>query len=107
MTSTMNWKLCMFCQNDEISTHAVSQLDALQRMLDAVKHDTVMRTQFAGVSDLIAAGGIYHLSRWAVFKRRMESASPSTIFTEDLELTQVFEIPSFHKPVFIFFSNFF
>ena len=69
----MNWKLCMFCQSQKmISTRAVTYLETSNKMIELSRGDEQMRTRLSGVSDLIAAEGIYHLDCWAKFPKKVK-----------------------------------
>ena len=62
----------MFCQKDKAKQNltSVTTLNKSTEILEASKFEPKMRVRVAGVSDLIAAEGKYHLSCYAQFTKQ-------------------------------------
>ena len=67
--------LCIFCQKESSKeTVLIMTIPVSQKIMEASKHDYVMRIRTAGISDLIAADAIYHNQCRMRFERRVEKA---------------------------------
>lgn len=69
--STVNWNLCIFCQLvNIIGIRNVSTMGLSEKIINLAKNDLVMRVRLAGISDLIAAEGKYHLKCLVQFEQK-------------------------------------
>ena len=80
----INWELCMFCQEDKSKQKltSVTTLNKSTEILEASRFEPKMRVRVAGVSDLIAAEGKYHLSCYVQFTRKISQTKQDTQHTE-------------------------
>ena len=63
--------LCIFCQKESSrETVLIMTIPVSEKILDASKHDYIMRVRKAGISDLIAADAIYHTQCRVQFELR-------------------------------------
>lgn len=60
----VHWKKCIVCQTDlkNVALNQVQNFDTSDRILKNAMFDKEMGCRLAGISDLIAAEGKYHLS---------------------------------------------
>jgi len=69
--SIMNWEACMFCQN----VHTKGKLSSVTtfkmsgQILEASRFDQTLSVRLAGVNDLIASEGKYHVGCFVKFSR--------------------------------------
>ena len=66
----IHWDKCMFCQercNDQL--HSVQSFNTSKKIIDATRYDHKLSVAFAGICDLIASEGKYHLKCYANFLR--------------------------------------
>ena len=69
--SDMNWSLCIFCQKNEgANIRNVATMNLSDKILSYAKDDRIIRIRLAGVQDLIAAEGKYHLPCFSRFERQ-------------------------------------
>ena len=67
--------LCIFCQKESSrETVLIMTIPVSENILNASKHNYIMRVRTAGISDLIAADAIYHNQCRVQFERRVEKA---------------------------------
>ena len=70
------WEACIFCQNtdakDKLSS--VTTFKMSDQILEASKYDQRLSVHLAGVSDLIASEGKYHVSCFVKFTRQSSKA---------------------------------
>ena len=72
-SSAMNWMLCMFCQSQiEYKIHRIETMEKSTALITEAKTDLSISVRLAGVSDLIATGGSYHLPCLVIFERRCD-----------------------------------
>lgn len=66
-----DWNMCMFCQTNvpKQRLNSVTTFNVSEQILNACKFDQKMAHRVAGVHDLIAAEGKYHLSCYVKFTR--------------------------------------
>ena len=80
--SFMQWEKCIFCQLETADAlHQIQTLEASSKvMMHAKNTDPVLCYRVAGVSDLVAAEGKYHLKCYVTFFRNAEKqkAGPKT-----------------------------
>ena len=70
-TLQIDWKQCIFCQQDQKETlHLIQEMKVGSRILEAAKYDNTLRVQLACVNDLTAADATYHRSCFVQFERR-------------------------------------
>lgn len=77
--SAIDWSKCAFCQTDVpckagILTNVEFEHTST-KMLSLAQFDPTMRRRFAGVSDLMAAEGKYHLKCYVSFSRKYDKQS--------------------------------
>lgn len=72
------WEICIFCQEDKSqeNLHTIQVLRTSENILQLAQLDTVLRCRLAGVNDLIAAEGKYHLICYRAFSRKYQSTTP-------------------------------
>lgn len=74
--STMDWSKCAFCQTDIVGKAGVPTNVEIEhtssKMLSLAQFDPTMCRRFAGVSDLMAAEGKYHLKCYVSFCRKYD-----------------------------------
>ena len=70
----IDWSKCIFCQTDvkKVALNQVQTFQTSQKILFNVASDRELSCRLAGVSDLIAAEGKYHLKCYARFLRNTE-----------------------------------
>ena len=70
----IDWSKCIFCQTDvkKVSLNQVQTFQTSQKILLNVASDRELSCRLAGVSDLIAAEGKYHLKCYTHFIRNTE-----------------------------------
>ena len=70
----IDWSKCIFCQTDvkKVALNQVQTFQTSQKILLNVTSDRELSCRLAGVSDLIAAEGKYHLKCYARFLRNTE-----------------------------------
>lgn len=69
------WTKCMFCQMDKKEKlHNVETLSTSTKILKLGLKDHTMRVRLAGVTDLVADGGKYHLKCYRKFVRDNETS---------------------------------
>ena len=87
----------MFCQNDSLGLSQVQTVETSEKLLRKVAFDWVMSCRLAGVNDLIAAEGKYHLKCYTKFQRTAEknSACKQGESNEDLKHACFKEVISF------------
>ena len=75
--SPVSWEKCVFCQDENCKEkiHNVACLSTSDNILQLAQFDKVMRCRLAGVSDLIAAEGKYHLRCYRKFSRKYEKTA--------------------------------
>ena len=70
------WEACIFCQNtdakDKLSSATTFKMS--DQILEAAKYDQRLSVHLAGVSDLIASEGKYHVSCFVKFTRQSSKA---------------------------------
>jgi len=73
--ASVAWDKCIFCQEDKAGKQLrnVATLETSDRILNDAQKNEIMRCRLAGISDLIAAGGKYHLPCYVTFRRKSES----------------------------------
>ena len=88
MTSSINWKLCIFCQTfkPKEKPRSIATFHLSNRILENAAYDQKLRIHLAGVSDLIAAEGIYHLQCLVKFNRAAEHVQEKVSDGNDLAL---------------------
>ena len=70
-TCAMNWAKCMFCQEEtKAKLHQITSLQKSTQILNCAQSDKVMTDRLAGISDLIAVNGMYHLKCLVEFERK-------------------------------------
>ena len=77
----IDWKQCIFCQQDKRESLLIQELPVITRILDASKYDQVVSVRLACVNDLTAAYGAYHRSCMVKFERQTKhiaTMSPRT-----------------------------
>ena len=78
----IDWSLCMFCQKQtKKQIHRVETFEKSTALLSAAKYDQILSIRFAGVSDLMAAEGCYHLACMITFERQ---TAKGKLLTEQL-----------------------
>ena len=80
-TPHIDWKQCIFCQQDKRESLLIQELPVSTRILGASKYDQVLSVRLACVSDLTAADGAYHWSCMVKFERQTKhiaTMSPRT-----------------------------
>ncbi|XP_051734442.1 uncharacterized protein LOC127504083 isoform X1 [Ctenopharyngodon idella] len=73
----VSWEKCIFCQKDtpEDELRNIQVMTTSKKILDLAQQDTELRLRLAGVNDLIAAEGKYHLICYREFLRKYQSTS--------------------------------
>lgn len=67
--------LCIFCQKESSKeTVLIMTIPVSEKIMEASKHDYIMRVRTASISDLIAADAMYHNLCRMQFERRVEKA---------------------------------
>ena len=70
-TPQIDWKQCIFCQQDQKETlHLIQEMKVTSRILEAAKYDKILPVQLVCVNDLTAADATYHRSCFVQFERR-------------------------------------
>lgn len=71
------WEKCIFCQEDKPheNLHNIQVLKTSENILQLARLDTELRCRLAGVNDLIAAEGKYHLICYRAFFRKYQSST--------------------------------
>ena len=72
-----DWSKCMFCQKDSKGLCQVQTMETSEKILRNASTDEEMSGRLAGVSDLIAAEGKYHLKCYARFQRNSSKVARS------------------------------
>lgn len=72
---SVSWEKCIFCQKDkpEDKLRNIQVMTTSKKILDLAQQDTELRLRLAGVNDLIAAEGKYHLICYREFLRKYQS----------------------------------
>jgi hypothetical protein len=68
----MDWSKCMFCQIDSKGLSQVQTMGTSAKILQKAVFDKEMSYKLAGVNDLIAAEGKYHLKCYTKFQRNTD-----------------------------------
>ena len=77
----VDWSICIFCQSGSAKDpymRNIRELPTSENILILAKNDKVMRIRLAGVNDLHAAEGKYHLKCLSKFKRQCKSSGTKT-----------------------------
>ena len=77
----VDWSLCIFCQTGTAKDpyiRNIRELPTSENILNLARNDKVMRIRLAGVNDLHAADGKYHLKCLSKFKRQCKSSKAKT-----------------------------
>ena len=75
----MDWSCCMFCQsNNKEGMHQVECIPTSNNIQSLAEGHPVMRIRLAGVGDLIAAEGKYHLKCLSKFRRECRTPAEDT-----------------------------
>ena len=84
-TPHLDWKQCLFCQQDKRYSLLIQELPVSSRILDASKYDQVLIVRLACVSDLTAAdGAYYHRSFMVKFERHSKHIATISPQTSDV-----------------------
>ena len=86
----IDWSKCIFCQTDvkKVALNQVQTFQTSQKILLNVASDRELSCRLAGVSDLIAAEGKYHLKCYTRFLRNTERKVQSS---ETVDVNKCFE----------------
>ena len=78
--SRVNWDLCIFCQSNELVARIISitTKNMSKSILGDSKFDHIMSIRLAGINDLMAAEGKYHLTCLREFQRKIEKIQKAT-----------------------------
>ena len=70
----VDWKKCIFCQTDlkTVTLNQVQTFETSDKILKNAKFDKEVSCRLAGIRDLIAAEGKYHLKCYARFLKNMQ-----------------------------------
>lgn len=73
----VTWEKCIFCQKDKPGDKPrnIQVSSTSEKILHLAQQDTELRPRLAGVNDLIAAEGKYHLICYRAFFRKYQSTS--------------------------------
>ena len=80
----IDWKQCIFCQQDKRESLLIQELPVSSRILDASKYDQALSVRLACVSDLTAADGAYHRSCMVKFERQTKHIATMSPQTSDI-----------------------
>ena len=70
----VDWTECIFCQDDKaLNLHSIMVMEFSDKVLKLSGKDLTMRVRLAGIHDLVAADGKYHLKCWVYFSRKVSS----------------------------------
>lgn len=69
----MQWDKCMFCQSPGGALSQVQTLETSAKILIGSKNDLYLQYRLAGISDLVAAEGKYHLKCYSKFVKQQSS----------------------------------
>ena len=69
----MQWDKCMFCQNSLGALSQVQTLEASGKILKGSKNNLHLQYRLAGISDLVAVEGNYHLKCYSKFVKQQSS----------------------------------
>ena len=69
----MQWDKCMFCQNPGGVLSQVQTLEASAKILKGSKNHLHLQYCLAGISDLVAAEGKYHLKCYSKFVKQLST----------------------------------
>jgi hypothetical protein len=72
----VDWARCIFCQGDFQGLNQVQTFETSKKILEKSSIDPIMRCRLAGINDLIAAEGKYHLKCYAKFQRATSQLQP-------------------------------
>lgn len=87
-TKPMNWKLCIFCQDNK-TKHNLCQItteNMSNQILSSAKYIEIICVRVAGVNDLIAAEGCYHPN---CLKKFMRDTSKATTESQKFDLPMI------------------
>lgn len=75
--SPVTWEKFIFCQKDKPrdKLYNIQVLSTSEKILHLAQQDTELRPRLAGVNDLIAAEGKYHLTCYSAFLRKYQGTS--------------------------------
>ena len=105
--SPMDWSKCMFCQENSQALSQVQTKDTSDGIIRRVPFDPIMSVKLAGVTDLIAFEGKYHLKCYTKFKRSTDRTTlKSTSGTDHKEecfkeIMSLLDFLDYHKEAFI------
>ena len=77
----VDWSLCIFCQTGtpkDPYIRNIRELPTSENILNLAQNDKVMRIRLAGVNDLHAADGKYHLKCLSKFKCQCKASKAKT-----------------------------
>lgn len=76
-TRMLDWNLCLFCQNHIFSSklHNVMVMRVSDKILHLAQFDDKVSCHLAGINDLIAAEGKYHLKCYVQFLRQHDESN--------------------------------
>ena len=70
-TNNIDWGKCVFCQNAKTETlHSIQTFNTSDKIINMARYDHQLNISLAGVHDLIAAEGKYHLKCYRAFSRK-------------------------------------
>jgi uncharacterized protein YdcH (DUF465 family) len=75
----IEWEKCLFCQevkNEQL--HSIQSFNTSNKILEAAHYDQKLSIALAGVNDLMAAEGSYHLKCYSKFQRDTKDIKDAT-----------------------------